>query len=66
MCAVPQLVSAPLNIYMNEIDWYLSIIFFPGPGEIRFSLNFNRERQTLIAHIGDIRDVKLPAGQFIV
>lgn len=33
----------------------------PGPGEIRFSLNFNRERQTLIAHIGDIRDVKLPA-----
>lgn len=33
----------------------------PGPGEIRFSLNFNRERQTLIVHIGDIRDVKLPA-----
>lgn len=33
----------------------------PGPGEIRFSLNFKRERQTLIVHIGDIRDVKLPA-----
>lgn len=44
----------------------LSIFFFSGPGEIRFSLNFNRERQTLIVHIGDIRDVKLPAGQFIV
>ncbi|XP_068697632.1 uncharacterized protein [Montipora foliosa] len=34
----------------------------PGPGEMRFSLNFSRDRQTLIIHIGDIKDVKLPAG----
>lgn len=33
----------------------------PGPGEMRFSLNFSRDRQTLIIHIGDIKDVKLPA-----
>ena len=38
-------------------------IRFSGPGEIKVSVSFNRERQTLIVHIGEIRDVKLPAGK---
>ena len=32
---------------------------------MRVSLDFNRQRQTLIVRIGGIRDVKLPAGKYM-
>ena len=36
--------------------------FFSGPGEIRVSFDYNRSRQSLLIYVGEIKDVKLPAG----
>ena len=49
--------------FLNTDSLFFLIYFFSGPGEMRVSLDFNRQRQTLIVRIGGIRDVKLPAGK---
>lgn len=52
-----------LNFWLLDIINLLIFNSFLGPGEISFSLNFNRERQTLIVHIREVKDIKLPAGK---
>lgn len=39
------------------------IIFFIGPGEMKVSLDFSPNRHFLDIHVGEIKDVKLPAGK---
>ena len=40
----------------------LFVEFFSGPGEIRVSFDYNHSRQSLHIYVGEIKDVKLPAG----
>lgn len=37
--------------------------FFLGPGEMRVSFDLNKNRQSLVIYVGEIKDVKLPAGK---
>ncbi|XP_078373945.1 uncharacterized protein LOC144657477 [Oculina patagonica] len=38
-----------------------SIVCHPGPGEMRVSFDLNKNRQSLVIYVGEIKDVKLPA-----
>lgn len=37
-------------------------VYQPGPGEVKVSLDFSPNRRFLDIHVGEIKDVKLPAG----
>ena len=49
--------------YPSEIKTDVCLLnCFSGPGEIRVSFEYNRSRQSLLIYVGEIKDVKLPAG----